>query len=207
MVLSLEMRVSIFHYFLKLFINIFWYQAQSLLLINYFKDKMSHKAFFPSHFVSNVSKAGVIESCPSSPLFIPAKPVKKSVRRTRKHTKEGSRGSTDSEDLPVAGIKETSKKKRRKGQTNQKESKGKTAGNDRGEERQDGKSSTRSTVMEKFEDKALSARQEQDRTTSPVTILHTAQPPSNMISKFPGMQILIFIWFDSCKTRWKNSGK
>lgn len=154
---------------------------------------MSHKAFFPSHFVSNVSKAGVIESCPSSPLFIPAKPVKKSVRRTTKHTKEGSRGSTDSEDLPVAGIKETSKKKRRKGQTNQKESKGKTAENDRGEGRQDGKSSTRSTIMEKFEDKASSARQEQDRATGPVTILHTGQPPLNTTSKFPGMQILILV--------------
>ncbi|CAI5649503.1 unnamed protein product [Oreochromis niloticus] len=133
----------------------------------------------------STGNAGVIESCPSSPLFIPAKPVKKSVRRTTKHTKEGSRGSTDSEDLPVAGIKETSKKKRRKGQTNQKESKGKTAENDRGEGRQDGKSSTRSTIMEKFEDKASSARQEQDRATGPVTILHTGQPPLNTTSKFP----------------------
>ncbi|TKS78472.1 Glutamate-rich protein 3 [Collichthys lucidus] len=72
---------------------------------------------------------GTVQSCPSSPLFIPAKPEKKSARRTRKHIKEGGGGSTDSEDPTVAGIKETSKKKRRKGQTNQKESKGKAAGN------------------------------------------------------------------------------
>ncbi|KAE8291995.1 Glutamate-rich protein 3 [Larimichthys crocea] len=59
---------------------------------------------------------GTVQSCPSSPLFIPAKPEKKSVRRTRKHIKEGGGGSTDSEDPTVAGIKETSKKKRRKGE-------------------------------------------------------------------------------------------
>ncbi|XP_037634058.1 uncharacterized protein LOC119493095 isoform X2 [Sebastes umbrosus] len=125
---------------------------------------------------------GTVESCPSSPLFIPAKPEKKTTRRTRKHVKEGGGGSTDGEDPAVA--KETSKKKRRKGQTNQKESKGKTAGHKR-EEGQDGKRSEvsqRSTVTEKCEDRASSARREhkQQKTTSDVTEL---QPRSNKTSK------------------------
>ncbi|XP_074495122.1 uncharacterized protein LOC141769696 isoform X1 [Sebastes fasciatus] len=125
---------------------------------------------------------GTVESRPSSPLFIPAKPEKKTTRRTRKHVKEGGGGSTDGEDPAVA--KETSKKKRRKGQTNQKESKGKTAGHKR-EEGQDGKRSEvsqRSTVTEKCEDRASSARREhkQQKTTSDVTEL---QPRSNKTSK------------------------
>nr|XP_008274652.1 PREDICTED: glutamate-rich protein 3-like [Stegastes partitus] len=129
--------------------------------------------------------AGTIESCPSSPLFIPAKPAKKSVRRTRKHIKEGGGGSTDSEDLAVAGIKETSKKKRRKGQTNQKGSKGKTAGSNRGEEGEDSEGSERSTVAEKREERATSTRREQkrDKTSSNVTAPQTEQQPSNMTRK------------------------
>nr|XP_046242340.1 uncharacterized protein LOC124057815 [Scatophagus argus] len=125
-----------------------------------------------------------MESCPSSPLFIPAKPQNKSVRRTRRHTREGGRRSTDSEDPSVAGIKETSKKKRRNGQTNQKESKGKTAGNTR-EEGQDSKDlevSLRSTVAKKCEDKASSERQEQ-KATSNATVPETEQPRSNKTSK------------------------
>ncbi|XP_031161687.1 uncharacterized protein LOC116054319 [Sander lucioperca] len=130
---------------------------------------------------------GTIESCPSSPLFIPAKPERKSGRRTRKHIKQGSRGSTDSEDPAVAGIKETSKKKQRKGQTNQKESKGKTAGNKR-EEGQDSKGlegSHRSTVTEKCEDQASSDRREQkqQKPTSNVTEPQKEQPRSNMTRK------------------------
>ncbi|XP_054867129.1 uncharacterized protein LOC118469747 [Amphiprion ocellaris] len=124
---------------------------------------------------------GTIDSCPSSPLFIPAKPVKKSARRTRKHIKEGGGASTDSEDLGIAGIKETSKKKRHKGQTNQKESKGKTAGNNRGEEGQDSKGSERSTVAEKSEERVPPARREQkrDKTSSNVE----EQQPSNKTRK------------------------
>ncbi|KAL7391259.1 hypothetical protein ABVT39_006785 [Epinephelus coioides] len=130
---------------------------------------------------------GTIESCPSSPLFIPAKPEKKSTRRSRKHIKEGGGGSTDSEDPAVAGIKETSKKKRRKGQTNQKESKGKTAGNKR-EEGRDTKGSEvsrRSTVTEKCEARASSTTQEQQqqKTTRDVTALQTEQPRSNKTSR------------------------
>lgn len=140
--------------------------------------------------MSNVSNAGTIESCPSSPLFIPAKPERKSGRRTRKHIKQGSRGSTDSEDPAVAGIKETSKKKQRKGQTNQKESKGKTAGNKR-EEGQDSKGlegSHRSTVTEKCEDQASSDRREQkqQKPTSNVTEPQKEQPRSNMTRKVLG---------------------
>ncbi|XP_044053721.1 uncharacterized protein LOC122876887 [Siniperca chuatsi] len=130
---------------------------------------------------------GTTESCPSSPLFIPAKPEKKSMRRTRKHIKEGSEGSTDCEDPAVVRIKETSKKKRCKGQTNQKESKGKTAGNKR-EEGQDSKGSEvwrRPTVTEKCGDQALSARQKQkqQKTTYDVTVFETEQPPLNKTSK------------------------
>ena len=130
-----------------------------------FKDKMSHKAFFSSSF-HFASIAGPVESCPSSPLFIPAKPEKESARRTRKHIKEGGGGSTDSEDPAMAGFKETSKRKRRKGQTNQRGGKGKTAGSKR-EEGPDSKGSEvarRSTVMEKREDKSSPARGEQRST-------------------------------------------
>ncbi|XP_035513878.1 uncharacterized protein LOC118325351 [Morone saxatilis] len=133
----------------------------------------------------NGTKPGsTIESCPSSPLFIPAKPERKSVRRTRKHIKEGGGGSTDSEDPTVAGIKETSKKKRRKGQTNQRESKGKTARN-KSEEGRDSKGSEvsrRSTVTEKYKDQAPSARPKMKETRS-VTALQTEQPRSNKTSK------------------------
>ncbi|XP_036953636.1 uncharacterized protein LOC119019287 [Acanthopagrus latus] len=109
---------------------------------------------------------GPVESCPSSPLFIPAKPEKESARRTRKHIKEGGGGSTDSEDPAMAGFKETSKRKRRKGQTNQRGGKGKTAGSKR-EEGPDSKGSEvarRSTVTEKREDKSSPARDEQRST-------------------------------------------
>ncbi|KAM3610326.1 uncharacterized protein V6R79_002307 [Siganus canaliculatus] len=105
---------------------------------------------------------GIIESCPSSPLFIPAKPEKKLVRRARKHIKEVGGGSTDGEDPAAAVIKETTKKKQRKGQTNQKESKGKTAGNE-SEEGQDSDGSEvlqRSTVTGKCEHQTSSARRE-----------------------------------------------
>ncbi|KAK9522227.1 hypothetical protein VZT92_018704 [Zoarces viviparus] len=130
---------------------------------------------------------GTVESCPSSPLFIPAKPEKKSARRTRNHVKESGGGSTDSEDPAAAGIKEASKKKLRKGQTNQKESKGKAAVNKR-DDGQDSKGpevSQRSTGTAKCEDQASSARQEhrQQRTTSDVTALQTEQPRSNKTSK------------------------
>ncbi|XP_047447569.1 uncharacterized protein LOC125012020 [Mugil cephalus] len=121
------------------------------------------------------NEAGPFESCPSSPLFIPAKPVQKSVRRTRKHIKEGGAGSTDSEDLGVAGIKGTSEKKRRKGQTNQRQSKGKAAGNNKGEEERDGEGSERSA--------ASSARLEKN--ASNVADQQTGRPLANKTSKAP----------------------
>ncbi|KAK5601985.1 hypothetical protein CRENBAI_018172 [Crenichthys baileyi] len=58
--------------------------------------------------------------------WLAAKPEKKSIRRTRKHVKEHNGGSTESEDAVFAGIKERFRRKKRKGQTDQKESKGKT---------------------------------------------------------------------------------
>lgn len=119
------------------------------------------QSIFPFlHFVSN---AGTIGSCPSSPLFIPAKPQKKLVRRTRKHIKEGGGESTDSGEPAVAGFTESSRKKKCKAHTLQKESEGKTTGNKR-EERRDGKDTEvlcRAKVKEKCEDQASSVRQEQ----------------------------------------------
>lgn len=135
---------------------------------------MSHTAFFPSfHFVSN---AASIMSCPSSPLFIPAKPEKKSVR-TRKNIKEGGGGSTDSEDRAVAAIKETSKKRQRVKQTYQTDSKGKKAGKSREEEQDSSDTEVlqRSTVAEKCENQASSVRQRQ-RATCNVTELQAERP-------------------------------
>lgn len=100
-----------------------------------------------------VLNLGAVDSCPSSPLFIPAKPVKKSARRTKKHIKESIGASTDSEDLAVAGTKETSERKRRKGQSNQRGSKEKAAGCKEGDGGQDRKGSEGSTVTETFGEK------------------------------------------------------
>nr|XP_020453918.1 uncharacterized protein LOC109959126 [Monopterus albus] len=131
---------------------------------------------------------GPVKSHPSSPLFVPAKPEKKSVRRMRKVIKEGGGESTDSEDHTVVRIKETSKKKRRKGQTNQKESNGKTARSNGGEEGQDSKASEisqTSRVTDKCDTQALSSRQDlkQLKTTSDATALQTEQPQSKKTSK------------------------
>lgn len=143
---------------------------------------MSHKTFDIFIFTSNVSNTGTIESCPSSPLFIPAKPKKKPARRTRKHIKGGGgEGSTDSEGPVGAGNKETSKKKRRRGQINQKESKGKMAGNNRGEESRDSGGSYRSTVTEESEDQTRHGRK-QSKTTTNVTPLQAEQ---KQLSKTP----------------------
>lgn len=123
------------------------------------------------------------------------------MRRTRKHIKEGGAVSTDSEDQALAGIKETSKKKRRKGQTNQKESKSKTAGNNRREEGQDSKGlevSQRSAVTEKRDDQISSARPEQKllKTTSKVTRLQTEQLRSNKTNEVLGEHCLNHLrWF------------
>lgn len=146
--------------------------------MDWFEDKKSHNTFCVFIFISNVSNAGTIESCPSSPLFIPAKPKKKSARRTRKHIKEGGEGSTDSEGLAVAGNKEASEKKRCRGQINQNESKGKMAGNNRGEEEGDSRGSYRSTVTEESEDLTR-----QLKTTSNVTPLQAQRKQPNKTQK------------------------
>ncbi|KAK2901782.1 hypothetical protein Q8A73_011528 [Channa argus] len=130
---------------------------------------------------------GITESCPSSPLFIPAKPEKKSMRRTRKYMKEGGGGSTDSEDYTVAGIREASKKKRRKGQTIQKKSKGKAAGHNRKEEGRDSKGSEvtqRVVATEKCNDQVSSSGQEKKWLKSnESTKVQTEQLQSNKTSK------------------------
>ncbi|XP_072521419.1 uncharacterized protein [Salminus brasiliensis] len=63
------------------------------------------------------SQEGLIESCPSSPLFIPIG-MERSVRRTRKLPKEDSRVSTDSEDLN-SSVKDRKRHKRNKGRHSQ----------------------------------------------------------------------------------------
>ncbi|XP_034547179.1 uncharacterized protein LOC117818424 isoform X2 [Notolabrus celidotus] len=127
---------------------------------------------------------GNIESCPSSPLFIPAKPEKKSTRRTRKHIKEGGGGSTDSEDSAKARIKETSERKRHKGQSNQKESKGRTRGkkNEEGRDSKDSEVSQRPTEKEKCEEQAL-AEQEKKKQLKKSSKVATMQPQSNKTSR------------------------
>ncbi|XP_013879458.1 glutamate-rich protein 3 [Austrofundulus limnaeus] len=119
----------------------------------------------------------------SSPLFIPAKPEKKSTRRTRKHIKEG--GSTDSEDHVEARLKETSKKKRRRGQINQKGSKGRTAGSNKGEDRRDGEGSERSAVTEKSEGRPEKKQQKHSKTANNVAAPQTEPHPSNKNQKTP----------------------
>lgn len=138
------------------------------------RQNVPHSIFPSFHFVSN---AASIMSCPSSPLFIPAKPEKKSVRRTRKNIKEGSGGSADSEDRAVAAMKETSKKRQRVRKTYQTDSRGKTAGNKREEEQDSSDTDVlqRSTVAEKCGDQASSVRQRQ-RATCNITELQTERP-------------------------------
>lgn len=137
------------------------------------------ESIISSHFVSNVSHADNIES--SSPLFVPAKPEKKSVRRTRKHIREG--GSTDSEDLVLAGTRQqTSKKKRRRGRTNQKESKSKAAANNRGED----KDSVRSTATEKSEGRPKNTQKLLKTANDVTAAAQTEQLPSNEAPKPPG---------------------
>ncbi|XP_072290145.1 uncharacterized protein [Eucyclogobius newberryi] len=68
--------------------------------------------------------SGDVESCPSSPLFIPAKPEKKAVRQTRKHNKNSNgNASTDNEEQTVTESNKATEKKRRKGHSNRKRSK------------------------------------------------------------------------------------
>ncbi|XP_016529695.1 glutamate-rich protein 3 [Poecilia formosa] len=125
---------------------------------------------------------GTIESCPSSPLFIPAKPEKISVRRTRKHVKERNGGSTDSEEAVFSGMKEKFRRKKRKGQTDQKESKGKTGGKSRGEDEQGGKGSERSTGSEQSEEQT-GQKPNHSKTMGKATKPQTEQLPSNKTSK------------------------
>lgn len=115
---------------------------------------------------SNVFYAGTVESCPSSPLFLPAKPENKSVRRTRRHHKESGNRSTDSEDPAVAGVKDSSKPKRRKGQSNQKEDKGKMAAMKRAEEGQEdfkGSEVSQRTMVETVEGEGQASYTRQDQ--------------------------------------------
>uniref|UniRef100_A0AAV2MR58 DUF4590 domain-containing protein n=1 Tax=Knipowitschia caucasica TaxID=637954 RepID=A0AAV2MR58_KNICA len=65
------------------------------------------------------------ESCPSSPLFIPAKPEKKATRRTRKHDKNRNGNASTDNDEPTAAEsnKAVEKKKRCKGHSKHKRGK------------------------------------------------------------------------------------
>ncbi|XP_074525770.1 uncharacterized protein LOC141790037 [Halichoeres trimaculatus] len=116
---------------------------------------------------------GNAESCPSSPLFIPAKPEKKSTRRTRKHSKDGDGGggSTGSEDSAKAQIKETSKRKRHKGQSNQTGRRGdKSRGGGGGEEEEVSR-----RPMEKCEKDASSPQPQSKKTSKVLDSLQDAE--------------------------------
>lgn len=78
------------------------------------------------------------------------------------HIREGG-GSTDSEELALAGVKETTKKKRRKSQTNRAERKGKTVGQKEGAEVQNqvAEVTQRSTTTENCDDEASTVQEEQ----------------------------------------------
>ncbi|MEQ2166570.1 hypothetical protein GOODEAATRI_029668, partial [Goodea atripinnis] len=123
-----------------------------------------------------------IESCPSSDLFIPAKPEKKSIRRTRKHVKEHNGGSTDSDDAIFSRIKERFRRKKHKGQTDQKESKGKTGRSNREEDGQAGKSLERSPGAEKSEEQT-GHKPNHSKTMGNATKLHKEQLPSIRTSR------------------------
>lgn len=120
----------------------------------------------------------------SPPLYVPAKPEKKSARRTRKYIKEGAGGSTDSED--PAAVKETSTKKHLRVKTNQKGNKCKRAENERemGHEPKGTDISQRSEVAENCEDQSSSVSQEQGKTYSVREL--QAELPSNKTSKVHG---------------------
>ncbi|XP_047197046.1 uncharacterized protein LOC124852351 [Hippoglossus stenolepis] len=129
---------------------------------------------------------GTVESCPSSPLFVPAKPERKSVRRVRKHIRDGGGASTDSEDQAAARFTESAEKKRKKSQTRRKDKGqgGKRAGNEGredGQKRRGVEVSQRSTVTEKCDEQASSAREEQ-KTSSNVTALQTEKQRPNKTS-------------------------
>lgn len=126
---------------------------------------------------------GTIRSCPSSPLFIPVKPEKKSARRSRKHIKECGGGSTDSEE-PVV-IKDSSKRTRCLGPTHLKSSKCNTAEKkmDEGRQGTEGTAevSRQSKVADSCEDQASCVSQEERMTCSV-----REQPPSQETSRVPG---------------------
>lgn len=139
-----------------------------------------------NHFLSLfnfASNAGAIGSSPSPPLFIPAKPEKKSARRSRKHIKEGGGGSSDSEGLAV--IRETSKRKQRRGQTNLKSNKCNTVKKKMNEGRRGTEGtaevSQQSKVADSCEDQASSVSRE-ETTTRGVR----EQPPSQETSRVHG---------------------
>lgn len=133
-----------------------------------------------------------MESGSSPPLFVPAKPEKKSSRRTRKHLKEGDGRSTDSEDpAAAAGNKDASKKKRRRGE----------AGRNKREGGRDGKApgvAQRSTETADFEDRASSVREEQKQ--------QKKGSGANKTSKVCSEAVLWFCFsgFNHCGRRLKN---
>lgn len=123
---------------------------------------------------------GTVNSCPSSPLFIPAKAEKKkSASGARKHIKEGGAGSADSED--PAEIKETRRKKKYRGQASSKEGEGRVEGNKwkGGQSGEKAGDPRRSAVTAKHRDQAPPVRQEQRP--------HVEQPRPLMMGRDLGM--------------------
>lgn len=120
--------------------------------------------------------AGSAASRPSSPLFVPAKPDR-AVRRTRKHQKEGSSRSTDSEDAANVAVKSNGKPKRRKGPPS-----------NQGEVSKGSERLQASRVTGESEDQALSAQRHKTHKKKPSSA-KTAQKDhqeSNNRVKVPG---------------------
>ncbi|XP_077416466.1 uncharacterized protein LOC144048407 [Vanacampus margaritifer] len=153
------------------------------------------------------SNVAAVESCPSSPQFIPTKPETKSARRTRRHAKDKAGGSTDSEDPPAPAMKETSKKRRREGQTHQSTSKGKTATSTR----RDGEGSPGSTLSPKYEGQVSSARQEPQQRkeiTGAGEARRTRKPniskTGNVLDRLQDEEVLTK---QKREKRWESNGK
>ncbi|CAB1431941.1 unnamed protein product [Pleuronectes platessa] len=121
---------------------------------------------------------GPVESCPSSPLFVPAKPERKSVRRVRKHIRDGGGASTDSEDQAAARFTESVEKKRKKSHTRHKDKGqgGRRAGNEGREEGQ------KPRGVEVSQRSRVTAEREEQKTSRHLTALQTEQPRTNKTS-------------------------
>ncbi|XP_055080230.1 uncharacterized protein LOC129456530 [Periophthalmus magnuspinnatus] len=122
-----------------------------------------------------------VESCPSSPLFLPAKPEKKAARRTRKqHKNNNENASTDNDEQTATGSSKASeKKRRRKAQSRRKRSKDKDdtkTATDKREEKRRGSEEEVSNEEERTSVETKQNKEPKEKTPSFIQPTHTAQP-------------------------------